>query len=66
MTKGLKILYNFMVVSGIFSHLVLNIMLQTNVIILKRILRVNDTVIKVENSTKRYRVPLFVFSINLL
>ena len=55
-----------MVVSGIFSHLVLNIMLQTNVIILKRILRVNDTVIKVENSTKRYRVPLFVFYINLL
>jgi hypothetical protein len=55
-----------MVVSGTFSHLVLNIILQINVIILKRILRVNDRVIKVENRTKRYRVPLSVFSINLL
>lgn len=55
-----------MVVSGIFSHLILNIMLQINVIILKRTLRVNDTVIKVENRNKRYRVPVFVFFINLL
>ena len=55
-----------MVVSGIFSHLILNIMLYINVITLKRILRVNDIVIKVENRNKRYRVPLFVCFINLL